>query len=117
MRHAVPDGDLGAIIEQAVTEKLERLESRRFAKTKTPRKTASTLEPTDTRPRSRHVPAVVKRAVYERTAADAASWTTVAEGAVLRERSSFTIGTPMEWVASTGPERAAVDLSSREPFP
>ena len=38
MRSSVPDGDLAAIIEQAVTEKLERLESRRFARTKAPRK-------------------------------------------------------------------------------
>jgi hypothetical protein len=39
MRSSVPDGDLGAIIEHAVTEKLERLEARRFAKTNAPRKT------------------------------------------------------------------------------
>ena len=32
MRSKVPDGDLAAIIEEAVTEKLERLEARRFAK-------------------------------------------------------------------------------------
>ncbi len=34
LRSSVPDGDLGTIIEQAVTETLERLESRRFARTK-----------------------------------------------------------------------------------
>ena len=34
MRASVPDGDLAAIIERAVTEKLERLESRRFARTR-----------------------------------------------------------------------------------
>ena len=38
MRSQVPDGDLAAIIDQAVTEKLERLEARRFGKTKAPRK-------------------------------------------------------------------------------
>jgi hypothetical protein len=38
MRSSVPDGDLGAIVEQAVTEKLERLEARRLAKTNAPRK-------------------------------------------------------------------------------
>jgi hypothetical protein len=32
MRTRVPDADLAAIIEEAVTEKLERLEARRFAK-------------------------------------------------------------------------------------
>ncbi len=63
MRSSVPDGDLSAIIEQAVTEKLGRLEARRFAQTKTSRKSLST---TDTTPRTRQIPAAVKRAVYER---------------------------------------------------
>jgi hypothetical protein len=55
--------DLAAIIEEAVTEKLERLEAKRFGKTKAPRKS---LEETDTSPSSRHIPAAVKRAVHER---------------------------------------------------
>ena len=38
MRSSVPDGDLAAIIDAAVTEKLERLEARRFGRTKAPRK-------------------------------------------------------------------------------
>jgi hypothetical protein len=38
MRSSVPDGDLATIIEEAVIEKLERLESERFGKTKAPRK-------------------------------------------------------------------------------
>jgi 5-methylcytosine-specific restriction endonuclease McrA len=63
MRSSVPDGDLTAIIEQAVTEKLERLESRRFARTRAPRKPLSEI---DTSPRTRQIPAAVKRAVYER---------------------------------------------------
>ena len=63
MRTQVPDGDLAAIIEQAVSEKLERLEARSFAKTGTPRKG---LAETDLAPSSRHVPAAVRRAVYER---------------------------------------------------
>ena len=37
MRSEVPDGDLATIIERAVTEKLERLEARRYAKTSAPR--------------------------------------------------------------------------------
>jgi hypothetical protein len=57
------DGDLAAIIEEAVTEKLERLEARRFAKTNAPRKR---LSETDTSPTSRHIPAAVRRAVHER---------------------------------------------------
>ena len=63
MRSSVPDGDLAAIVERAVTEKLQRLESRRFARTKAPRKTIAGSE---TSPRTRQIPAAVKRAVYER---------------------------------------------------
>ena len=63
MRGTVPDGDLAAIIEEAVTEKLERLESRRYGKTRAPRRD---LEETDTSPSSRYIPAAVRRAVAER---------------------------------------------------
>jgi hypothetical protein len=63
MRSSVPDGDLAAIIDAAVTEKLERLEARRFARTKAPREGASGTRKS---PSSRHVPAAVRRAVYER---------------------------------------------------
>ena len=63
MRSEVPDGDLAAIIEKAVTEKLERLEARRHGAAKSPRKDLGT---TDTSPSSRHIPAAVRRAVRER---------------------------------------------------
>ena len=63
MRSSVPDGDLAVIVEQAVTEKLERLEAKRFAKTKAPRKG---LSDSDTSPSSRHIPAAVRRAVHQR---------------------------------------------------
>jgi 5-methylcytosine-specific restriction endonuclease McrA len=63
MRSSVPDGDLAAIIEEAVTEKLERLEAKRYGKTKSSRKS---LKETKTSPSSRYIPAAVKRAVYER---------------------------------------------------
>lgn len=63
MRSQVPDGDLAVIIDRAVTEKLERLESRRFAKTTRPR---NKLSESDTSPSSRHIPAAIRRAVYER---------------------------------------------------
>ena len=46
-----------------MTEKLERLESRRFGKTRAPRKS---LKQTDTSPSSRYIPAPVRRAVSER---------------------------------------------------
>jgi 5-methylcytosine-specific restriction endonuclease McrA len=63
MRASVPDGDLGVIIEAAVTEKLERLEARRFAATDRPRQDLSKV---DTSPASRRIPAAVRRAVHER---------------------------------------------------
>ena len=63
MLSSVPDGDLAAIIEQAVSEKLERLEAKRFAKTKAPRKS---LAQTDTSARSRYIPAAARRVVRER---------------------------------------------------
>jgi hypothetical protein len=91
MRSSVPDGDLATIIEQAVTEKIERLESRRFGRTRaseeslsagdasTPRRAPSRTDreispaagpgspvARDTLHRTRHIPAAVKRAVYER---------------------------------------------------
>ena len=55
--------DLATLIEAAVTEKLGRLEAKRFGMTKIPR---TSLEETDTSPRSRHLPASVRRSVRER---------------------------------------------------
>ena len=63
MRSSVPDGDLAAVIEAAVSEKIERLRARRLAATQRPR---MTLARSDTRPGPRHIPAAVKRAVRER---------------------------------------------------
>jgi len=66
LRHKDPAADLGEVIDEAVTLLLDKLEAKRFGKTKTPRKT---LADTDTSASSRHVPAAVKRAVYERDGA------------------------------------------------
>jgi hypothetical protein len=63
LRSEVPDGDLAAVIERAVTEKLERLEARRFGKTAAPRKR---LSDTDGSAVGRAVPAAVRRAVHAR---------------------------------------------------
>lgn len=63
LRSSVPGADLAAVIEDAVTEKLERLEARRFGLTKAPRKN---LPQTGTKPASRYIPAAVRRAVHER---------------------------------------------------
>jgi hypothetical protein len=60
--------DLAAVIETALTEKLEkleRLEAKRYGVAKNPRKT---LEQTDTTPSSRYMPAAVRRVVRKRDA-------------------------------------------------
>jgi len=54
--------DLATAIEAAVTEKLERLEAKRFGLTKAPRN----LDQTDIAPRSRYLPASIRRSVRER---------------------------------------------------
>ncbi len=63
MRSSVPDGDLAQIIDQAVTEKLKRVEAKRFGRSKAPRKT---LAEADTSAPSRYIPVPVRRIVYER---------------------------------------------------
>jgi hypothetical protein len=63
MGAAVPDGDLAKVVRLAVKRELKRLEAKRFAKTSKPRKR---LAPTDTRPKSRYIPAPVKRFVEKR---------------------------------------------------
>jgi hypothetical protein len=60
---ALLHGDLAAVIGAAVTEKLERLDAKRYAETKSPRKT---LEETDTSPKGRYMPAALRRFVCER---------------------------------------------------
>jgi hypothetical protein len=63
MRSSVPDGDLARIIDIAITEKLERVEARRFGKTRKPRRE---LTEADTTATSRHIPAAVRRTVNAR---------------------------------------------------
>jgi hypothetical protein len=55
--------DLAAVIEAAVTDKLEKLEAKRFAETKKARKN---LTETDTSAKSRYMPAAVRRTVWKR---------------------------------------------------
>ena len=57
------EGDLGSIIEEAVTEKLERLGSKKFSKANASRKS---VEETDTSASTRYIPAAVKRTVSAR---------------------------------------------------
>jgi HNH endonuclease len=65
MRASVPDGDLARIIEIAVSEKLERVEAKRFGRTQAPRSRPPDADP-QTPPSSRHIPAAVRRLVHER---------------------------------------------------
>jgi hypothetical protein len=60
LRHAIPAGDEGAIIDRALTLLVEDLARRKFADTDRPR------PPRDARPDSRYIPAAVKRAVWLR---------------------------------------------------
>ena len=59
----MPGNDLATVVEVAVTEKLERIEAKRFGKTKKPRKS---VEQADTSPGSRYISAPVKRFVWKR---------------------------------------------------
>jgi hypothetical protein len=63
MRHSVPDGDLATVIDVAVTRELERLEAKRFGKTKRPRARVGQVDAT---PKNRHVPAAMRRFVAAR---------------------------------------------------
>jgi hypothetical protein len=60
---ALTGEDLESVLDAAVTEKLDRLQARRYAQTKSARKS---LAESDTAPKSRYIPAAVKRAVYHR---------------------------------------------------
>ena len=59
----MPGVDLASVVEAAVTEKLERVEAKRFGKTNKPRKS---LEEADTSPGSRYISAPVRRFVWKR---------------------------------------------------
>ncbi len=60
LRHQVPDGDLGTIVDRALTALLRDLAKQKFAATARPRKGRGTA------PGSRHIAAEVKRAVWLR---------------------------------------------------
>jgi hypothetical protein len=60
LRHAVPDGDLGAIVGRALDALVKDLRKRKFGETETPR------AGTKAAPESRRFPAQVKRQVAER---------------------------------------------------
>ena len=59
----MPGNDLASVVEAAVTEKIERLEAKRFGKSKKPRKS---VEEADTSPGVRGISAPVRRFVWDR---------------------------------------------------
>jgi 5-methylcytosine-specific restriction endonuclease McrA len=61
MRHRVPDGDLAAIVEQALDLLIDKQMKRHFAQVQRPRSTRTTAKEG-----SRHIPAAIRRAVGER---------------------------------------------------
>jgi hypothetical protein len=60
---ALTGKDLAAALEAAVTEKLQKLEAKRYARTRSPRKS---FQKTDVMPKSRYLAAAVKRLVDRR---------------------------------------------------
>jgi hypothetical protein len=60
-RHAVPDGDLGLVLDRALTLLIDDIERRRFASVSAPRP-----GPRKRNGRGRHIPAAVRRAVSQR---------------------------------------------------
>ncbi len=60
LRHQIPDGDLGTIVDRALTALLADLARKKFAATDRPRGSRGTV------PGSRHIPAEVTRAVWLR---------------------------------------------------
>lgn len=60
LRHTYPNGDVAALLDRALTLLLADLERRRCAVTPAPRQTAATIGYT------RHIPAAVRRAVWQR---------------------------------------------------
>jgi hypothetical protein len=60
LRHQIPDGDLGTIVDRALTALAQDLAKQKFAATDRPRRGRGTA------PGSRHIPAEVKRAVWLR---------------------------------------------------
>jgi hypothetical protein len=60
LRHAVPNGDLGVILDRALTLLLADLEKHKWATTERPRRAGTASAG------GRHIPAAVRRAVWQR---------------------------------------------------
>jgi len=60
-RHTLAAGDVGAILDRALTLLIDDLERRRFARVASPQ-----ANPRESTPSGRHIPAAVRRAVWQR---------------------------------------------------
>jgi hypothetical protein len=73
LRHRLPAGDLEAVLDSALDALLGQLEKRKAARVERPRPAPTTASPTTAsvpgRPASRHIPAHVRREVWERDGA------------------------------------------------
>ena len=63
LRHRIPDGDVGTIVEKALAVLVADLEKERFAEGRKDRQKPTT---NDDGPQSRYVPAAIRREVYKR---------------------------------------------------
>ena len=91
LRRQVPDGDLAALVDRAVSLLLRDLERARFAATPRPRLVAQDVDST---PRSRHIPAPIRRAVWERDGGQCAFRDRHGRRCPARERIEFHHVTP-----------------------
>jgi hypothetical protein len=91
LRRQIPDGDLAAVVDRAMTLLLRELERVRFAATSAPRVDASAVDPT---PRSRHIPDPIRRAVWERDGGQCTFRDTHGRRCPARERIEFHHVTP-----------------------
>jgi len=62
MRHQIPDGDLGKILDRAVGVLLEKARKQKFGETSAP----NPSRPEEPRSPNRHIPAAIRRAVWRR---------------------------------------------------
>jgi hypothetical protein len=63
MRHQVPDGDVGKILAKAVACLLKQVRKQKFAETSKPRPTRTSATNQNA---SRHIPAAIRRSVWQR---------------------------------------------------
>lgn len=85
LRHQIPSSDVGEVVAKALRLLVKHLEKEKFAATDHPR------DRRDSDPHSRHIPAEVRRSVWQRDGGQCPLWDTMAS-AVWRDRPwSFTM--------------------------